>query len=189
MLLIWCGDINWLSIPSSSQHKFHERNLHIWHLKEYSFCICGKISNVCFHKRPRYYDKHVQLVILLRICDTSIIQRFSRSQTWHFKGVGVHWYWRVWCHLGMVFWYPFKHTLTNTQVEPRWCILHNIWCNSCDNMTMKITVRNFCGSWRHSWINIHPPIILGHHGQEEEIVKYECVSLLFIQHKNLTPYL
>jgi hypothetical protein len=126
------------------------------HLKECLFCICGKTSSVCFHKRPCYYDK---------TCPTCHIIENSRSQTWHFKEVGVYWCWRVWCHLGMVFWNSFKRTLTNTQVEPRWCILHNIWCNSYDNMTMKITEIKFYGSWRHSWIKTYTPIILGHLGQ------------------------
>ena len=42
-------------IPSSSPNKYHERNLHICrHLKEYLFCIRGKISNVCIKEVGLY---------------------------------------------------------------------------------------------------------------------------------------
>ena len=65
VIYLWSGNINGLLIPSSSPHRFHERNLSVLrHLKEYLFYRCGQISNVCFHEAPRYHVCHKYMVFV-----------------------------------------------------------------------------------------------------------------------------
>jgi hypothetical protein len=66
LLLIWSGNINGLLIPSSSPHRFHERNLH----------ICKDVwKNI---EVPHSYDKSSNLSYYWILCHTSIIWWFSR---------------------------------------------------------------------------------------------------------------
>ena len=58
--------------------------------EKYLFYICDQIYNVRFHEIPRYYDKEVQFVILLKIVTPQQYDGFLVSQTCHIKEVRLY---------------------------------------------------------------------------------------------------
>ena len=77
----WSGNISELLIPSSSPHKFHERNLHIckdiWNI--IYLHMWSNIKCVYFHEALHYYEKEIHLIILLNFWHLDNMSVFSFS--------------------------------------------------------------------------------------------------------------